>query len=159
MRCPSCSHPDTKVVDSRDLEEEISIRRRRECIKCGYRFTTFERVEMANLVVIKKDKRREPYLREKMEKGILRAAEKRPITSETINELITHIESELRGMSTNELTSKQIGAIVMKHLKKIDKVAYIRYASVYKEFEDLDSLEEELHKLLRQRKEKNPRAI
>jgi transcriptional repressor NrdR len=152
MRCPSCSFEDTKVVDSRDLEGEIAIRRRRECFKCGYRFTTFERVEMANLIVVKKDNRREPYAREKLERGILRAAEKRPITQQAITELIAKIESELRGKSTNEVTSKQIGAIVMRLLKRMDKVAYIRYASVYKEFEDIDSLEEELHKLLSRKK-------
>ncbi|OIP98264.1 transcriptional regulator NrdR [Candidatus Wirthbacteria bacterium CG2_30_54_11] len=152
MKCPSCMHEETRVVDSRYAEGEFAIRRRRECSKCGYRFTTFERVEIGNLTVVKKDGRREPYNRSKLERGIERAAEKRPIPPEAIKELIGKVETELRGMSTSEVSSRQIGNVVMKNLKKLDKVTYIRYASVYKEFEDLDSLEEELRKLLRRKK-------
>jgi len=149
MLCPSCGKPDTKVVDSRYMDGEMAIRRRRECTTCGYRFTTFERIEMANLTVVKKDNRRVPYDRDKLERGITRATEKRPVSNEQLNELIARVEAELRGTSTNEVTSRKIGQLVMRLLKKLDKVAYIRYASVYKEFEDIDSLEAELHKLLR----------
>ncbi len=152
MKCPSCGHIDTRVVDSRDIEGELAIRRRRKCAKCKYRFTTFERVEMGSLAVQKKDGRREPYSREKLERGIKRAAEKRPIPAEAINDLVAKVEAELRGMSTSEVSSRQIGQAVMKRLRSMDKVTYIRYASVYKEFEDLDSLEDELRKLLRRKK-------
>jgi transcriptional repressor NrdR len=134
------------------MESEMAVRRRRECTRCGYRFTTFERIEMANLMVIKKDGTRQPYDREKMMRGIQKAVEKRPVSSEDIHALTAKVESQLRATSTSEVTSKQIGQLIMRHLKKLDKVAYIRYASVYKEFEDIDSLEEELHKLLRGRK-------
>ncbi|HDS11557.1 MAG TPA: transcriptional repressor NrdR [Candidatus Wirthbacteria bacterium] len=155
MKCPSCGHEETRVVDSREVLDELAIKRRRECVKCNYRFSTFERVEIANLTVLKKDGSRDSYSRPKLERGIMRAAEKRPIPPATIREMIAQIEVELRGLSTSEVSSKQIGQIVMKKLKKIDKVTYIRYASVYKEFEDLDSLEEELGRLLRKkRKEK-----
>lgn len=152
MQCPSCSHDETRVIDSRDVESGLAIRRRRECTSCNYRFSTYERVEIANLMVVKKDGRREPYQRSKLERGIQRAAEKRPITPEAIQELLAKVEAELRGLSTSDVSSKQIGKIAMKRLKTLDKVTYIRYASVYKEFEDLDSLEEELRKLLRRKK-------
>lgn len=152
MQCPSCGKNDTRVVDSRYMEGEVAIRRRRECGGCGYRFSTFERVEVTNLTVIKKSGSREPYKRSKIEKGIRVAAEKRAIPDEKIIEILSRTEAELLGISTSEVQSKQIGKIVMRHLRKLDKVTYIRYASVYKEFDDIDSLEEELHKLIRRRK-------
>jgi transcriptional repressor NrdR len=155
MRCPSCNYLDTKVVDSREIEGEYAIRRRRECEKCNYRFNTYERIEVISLTVVKKDGRREQYQREKLKRGIVRAAEKRPITSEDIDGLITKVETELGGISTTEVTSRTIGEQAMKYLKRMDKVTYIRYASVYKEFEDLDSLEEELSKLLRRKRKRS----
>lgn len=152
MKCPSCNNASTRVVDSRDIENDFAVRRRRMCEACSYRFTTFERIEFSNLVVIKKNNQRQPYDRQKIRRGIERSITKLPIAPETINEVLGKIETEICGISTSEIPAKKIGQLVMKHLKKLDKVAYIRYASVYKEFEDIDTLEKELSKLLRRRK-------
>jgi transcriptional repressor NrdR len=147
MRCPYCSSEELKVVDKRNSEEK-SIWRRRECLKCGKRFTTYERIESVELIVIKKDgKGRERFDRSKLKNGILKACEKRPVTNESIEKMVDEIESELRSSDGIEIPSKRIGELVMRKLKKVDKVAYIRFASVYREFEDLDSFQEELKKL------------
>lgn len=143
MRCPYCSFDDTKVMDKRDHEE--TTRRRRQCLKCNKRFTTHERAEM-NLVVVKKDGRRERYDRHKLLSGILKACEKRPISQETMEKVVDDIEAELRAYG-REISSRDIGELVMEKLKKIDKVAYIRFASVYREFSDITEFEKELQLL------------
>lgn len=153
MKCPYCSCTDTKVLDSRDTgENEDVTRRRRECQKCKKRFTTYERIEMIDLFVIKKDKKREMFDREKVRRGILKACEKRDIPLEKINKTIDEIETELRNKDSTEIKSKDVGKTVVKHLKKLDNVAYIRFASVYREFTDIESFEEELRKLLKRHK-------
>lgn len=135
-----------KVVDKRASDEK-AIRRRRECLKCAKRFTTYERIESADLIVMKKDGRRERFDRDKVRKGIVRSFEKRPITNEQIDKMVEEIETELRAGEEIEIPSKKIGELVMRKLKKVDKVAYIRFASVYREFEDIESFQEELKKL------------
>jgi len=142
--CPYCSHPETKVLDSR--ESENSVRRRRECIKCSKRFTTYERIEF-DLTIIKKDDRREPFSREKLLKGIQKATEKRPISTEKIDSIVDEIEQDIRNLKSYEISSKKIGDMVMSKLKLLDKVSYIRFASVYKDFKDIDDLAEELKKM------------
>lgn len=150
MRCPYCSHEEIKVVDKRESDDK-SIRRRRECLKCEKRFTTYERIESADLIIVKKDGRRERFDRNKLKSGLLKACEKRPITNEMIEKAVEEIESELRNEDNVEIPSKRVGHFVMKKLKRLDKVAYIRFASVYREFEDLESFENELKKLSRKR--------
>lgn len=152
MRCPSCKNGSTRVVDSRDIENDFAVRRRRLCENCSYRFSTYERIEFTSLKVIKKDGTRESYDREKIRRGIERSVTKLPISPETVTEVLGKIESEICGISTSEIEGKKVGQIVMKHLRKLDKVAYIRFASVYKEFEDIDTLEKELNKLLRKKR-------
>ncbi len=147
MKCPYCFHEETKVIDSRESED--TTRRRRECLKCEKRFTTYEKVEGLDLFVIKKDRRREPFSVEKLKKGILTACEKRPIPTEKIDLMIHEIEKDLRKKDTNDIPAKEIGEIVMKKLKNLDKIAYIRFASVYKSFEDMDSFKDEIKKLER----------
>ncbi|MDD5254083.1 MAG: transcriptional regulator NrdR [Candidatus Nanoarchaeia archaeon] len=146
MKCPFCSSLDLKVVDSRESED--TIRRRRECLKCEKRFTTYERIE-TDLMVVKKDGKREPYDREKLKRGILKACEKRPIPLEKIDDMIDKIEQQLRKLDTSEIKSTVIGNKVINKLKTLDKVAYIRFASVYKEFADIDSFQEELKSLIK----------
>jgi len=148
MRCPYCSKEETKVMDKRETEDEKVTRRRRECLKCKKRFTTYERIEEFNLVVVKKDDKREQYDRQKLRAGLLKACDKREIPTEKIDKLIDDIEAELKSKETTEIKSKEIGNLVIKKLKKLDKVAYIRFASVYQEFADLKEFEKELHKLL-----------
>ena len=135
-----------KVVDKRESDEK-AIRRRRECLKCEKRFTTYERIESVDLIVVKKDGKRERFDRDKVRKGIVRSFEKRPMTSEQIDKMVEEIETELRTGDEIEIPSKKIGELVMRKLKKVDKVAYIRFASVYREFEDIESFREELKKL------------
>ena len=147
MKCPYCGNSDTSVIDSRETEDMRVIRRRRECPKCEKRFTTYERVELLDLFVIKKDGRREAFDRKKLLVGIERACEKRPISHDAIETMVDEIEGELRGMDKAEVPSKRIGRMVMKKLKTLDKVAYIRFASVYYSFEDLEAFERELDKL------------
>ena len=147
MICPYCFHEETKVVDSRESED--TTRRRRECLKCEKRFTTYEKVEGLDLFVIKKDGRREQFCMEKLKKGVLAACEKRPIQTEKIDVILHEIERDLRKKDTNDISAKEIGELVMKKLKALDKVAYIRFASVYKSFEDVDSFKDEIKKLER----------
>ena len=148
MKCPYCSNPDTKVIDSRPAEDGNSIRRRRACDECGKRFTTYERVEIMPLTVIKKDKTREPYDRSKMMSGILRACHKRPVSVEQIEQMVNKIENELFNLEYKEIESKQIGEVVMEHLKSLEQVAYVRFASVYREFKDVETFMNELKKML-----------
>ncbi len=143
MRCPYCQYEETKVIDSRESEDIV--RRRRECLKCEKRFTTHETIESAPLYIIKKDNSRELFDREKLKRGIIKACEKRPVEMEKIDEAVDKIESKLR--KNNELSSKEIGEEVMKQLKKLDKIAYIRFASVYREFEDVSDFKKELNNL------------
>lgn len=147
MFCAVCSHKDTKVVDSRIATDGASIRRRRECEKCGFRFSTLEEIELLDLTVIKRDGRRESYSREKLERGLRKSLEKRPFTEQQFQKLSHKIERDIQKKRRGELTSQEIGEIVMKHLKNFDKVAYIRFASVYRSFEDVKSFESELRKL------------
>lgn len=147
MNCPKCKHEDTSVLDSRLTHEGKSVRRRRECDTCGYRFTTFERIELSSFVVIKRDASREPYSREKIEKGIWRACEKRSVTQAQVDAILDDLEEHWMS-SGKEVPSKAIGESVMEKLKKLDEVAYIRFASVYKQFKDLESFKKEVLKLL-----------
>jgi len=155
MRCPFCKHHDTRVIDSRDAADN-SLRRRRTCAKCKRRFTTYERIETTNLLVVKKDGAREPFNREKLRLGMMRACEKLPISSERIEQALTRVEQKLAESGKGELSSKAIGEIVMRALRQLHKVAYIRFAAVYREFADLTDFEEEVHKLLRKTKTKAP---
>jgi len=145
MKCPYCTNPDTKVVDSRQVDSQI--RRRRECEKCEKRFTTFERVEAAELYVIKKNGARQPFNAEKVRSSIRKACEKRPISLDQIEEMVNEIEAKLRNEDSIEIPSSKIGDLVMSRLKKADKVAYIRFASVYRDFGDLEAFEETIEKL------------
>ena len=145
MKCPYCLYEDTRVVDSR--QEDDIVRRRRECDKCGKRFTTFERPEIIELWVLKKDDRKERFDRDKLRRGIARACEKRSISPETIEQMLDKIEIRLRKRKDTVVRSSDIGNLVMHNLKKIDPVAYVRFASVYKEFKDIDEFQSELNKL------------
>jgi len=151
MKCPFCGSLETQVLDSRDSENLEAIRRRRECLKCHKRFTTYERIESVNLIVIKKDGRREEFAREKLKTGIVKACEKRPISEEEIEEMVDSIEFDLKNYKTTEIPSHKIGELVMKYIKRKDKVAYIRFASVYREFTDVEDFEKELGSLLRKK--------
>ncbi|MFQ9510967.1 MAG: transcriptional regulator NrdR [Lachnospiraceae bacterium] len=153
MKCPFCSAELTKVIDSRPSDDNNSIRRRRQCEKCGRRFTTYEKLETFPLMVIKKDNTREPYDRSKIEAGILSACHKRPVSIKQINDLIDEIETTIFTMDTKEIPSSVIGEIVMDKLKDLEGVAYVRFASVYREFTDVDTFAQELKKLLKKKKE------
>jgi len=148
MKCPYCSYYDSKVVDSRPTEEGQVIRRRRECIKCSRRFTTYEKIEKIPLIVVKKDGIRESYDRNKLLNGIIKACEKRPVSVSEIENLVDDIETNLSNSLEKEVTSVVIGEMVMNTLKDIDEVAYVRFASVYRQFKDLNTFMEELKKLL-----------
>lgn len=147
MRCPVCRHRDTRVVDSRVGLDGTSIRRRRLCSSCKHRFSTIEEIELLDLTVIKTDGRREAYSGEKVRRGIQHALEKRPYTELAFKTLFHHIEHDIQKLKKREVTSKEIGEIVMRHLKKFDKVAYIRFASVYRQFEDVRTFQRELRQL------------
>lgn len=147
MKCPYCNHDETQVIDSRDTENLETTRRRRECTKCNRRFTTYERVEEADIVVVKKDGSRERYQRQKLLNGILEACEKRQIQLEKIEKIVDEVESDLRKRDTVEVDSKTIGRIAMRKLRSLDKVAFLRFASVYLEFDDIERFQEELEKL------------
>ena len=147
MKCPYCNNQETQVTDTRETESLEATRRRRECAKCGKRFTTYERVEEADIVVVKKDGKRERFQRQKLLNGILKACEKRSVPLEKIEKIVDDVESDLRKRDSVEIDSRVIGEITMRKLKSLDKIAYIRFASVYREFEDLDRFEEELEKL------------
>ncbi len=148
MHCPRCRFEDTAVVDSRTAEEGRAIRRRRECTKCGHRLTTFERQELSTLIVIKRDGTREPYRREKLERGIWVACTKRPVPEDKVDTMLTKLEEKWGG-NKKEVASSTIGNDVMKELKKLDKVAYIRFASVHREFKDAEEFKMELTKLFK----------
>ncbi len=149
MHCPVCGHTDTRVVDSRLSPDGTSIRRRRECDTCEYRFSTLEEIELLDVTVVKRDGRREAYAREKMERGLRRALEKRQHSDSEFRSLVQSIERDIQRRKVSELTSAQIGEIVMGQLKTFDKVAYIRFASVYRSFEDIKSFRDELSDLIR----------
>lgn len=148
MKCPFCGFSETKVVDKRDSNDLEVTRRRRECLKCHERFTTYERPDVSEIVVVKKDGTRQPFDRSKVLKGIVRACEKRPISVSLMEKMTDDIEAELRREPSREVSSKKVGGLVMKRLKKLDKVAYLRFASVYREFEDLDDFEKEVNRLV-----------
>ena len=148
MRCPFCGHENIRVIDSRPAEENNSIRRRRVCDECGKRFTTYEKVETIPLIVIKKDNNRETYDREKIERGLLRACHKRPISAEDITNLVDEVEKEVYELEEKEIESSVIGELIMNKLKDLDAVAYVRFASVYREFKDVNTFMDELKKVL-----------
>ena len=148
MKCPFCNQDDTRVVDSRPADDNSSIRRRRLCDACGRRFTTYEKVETIPLVVIKKDRTREQYYRRKIEDGVMRACYKRPTPIQKIREMLDEVEREIFNREEKELESKVIGEIVMEKLKELDAVAYVRFASVYREFKDVNTFMDELKKFL-----------
>ncbi len=147
MKCPYCSNPDTKVVDSRPTEDNVSIRRRRSCLKCNKRFTTYERYEEVPLIVIKKDDTREPFDRNKIFNGMLRSCEKRPVSVDNIEKATAEIEQDLNNLNQREVSSLIIGEMVMDKLRELDKVAYVRFASVYREFQDVSRFYDELENL------------
>lgn len=152
MNCPFCGHPDSKVIDSRASEEMNAIRRRRECLVCQKRITTYERIEETPLMIVKKDGQRQPFDRQKIINGLLKACEKRPVAYATLEKLVDSIERELRNQMDQEVKSTTIGELVMEGLKEIDDVAYVRFASVYRQFKDLAIFMEELQDLLGKRK-------
>lgn len=153
MRCPFCGHDEDRVIDSRPSEEGAAIRRRRECIACGNRFTTYEKVETLPLLVVKKDGARQSFDRAKLFSGIMKACEKRPVTTEQIEKLVDSIESSAQNSLKRELSSREIGEMVMNGLKQIDEVAYVRFASVYRQFRDVNSFMKELNDIMLGKKE------
>ena len=151
MRCPYCDYLESKVIDSRPIDDGSSIRRRRECLRCEKRFTTYEQIESVPLVIIKKDGKRQTYNRQKLLNGILRACEKTPVSFGQIENVVLEIESVLNSSLDREISSTQIGELVMDKLKKINDIAYVRFASVYREFRDVNSFMEELSTLIHQK--------
>ena len=149
MKCPFCEHYDTGVIESRHIENEMVVKRRRICRKCNKRFTTYERIDLIPLMVIKKDERREKFSREKITNGIIKACEKRPISIETINNIVNSIEDVITNKGIKEVESNEIGELVISKLIKYDEVAYVRFASVYRQFKDLSSFIKEIKKLKR----------
>ena len=149
MKCPFCSFEESKVIDSRPTDEGERIRRRRECLKCGKRFTTYEVIETVPVVVIKKDASRQPFDRNKLLNGFLRACEKRPVSLDVLESLVDEIESSLQNSMDREVTSISIGTLAMEKLRSLDEVAYVRFASVYREFKDINSFVEELDKMIK----------
>lgn len=152
MKCPFCGSIDDKVVDSRAMMEGVSIRRRRECISCGQRFTTYERVEEIPLMIIKRDERREPFDRNKISRSIRIACQKRPVSEEQIDEITSRVEHKLFSMQQREIPSQVIGEDVMRHLGDLDQVAYVRFASVYRQFKDLSEFYDELTRFIKEKK-------
>ena len=153
MKCPFCSHENTRVIDSRPAEDNNSIRRRRVCDECGKRFTTYEKIETSPLIIIKKDNNREAYDRAKIEAGVLRACHKRPVSAQQITTLVDEVENEIFNREEREIPSGTIGELVMNKLKDLDAVAYVRFASVYREFKDVNTFMDELKSVLN---DKNP---
>ncbi len=151
MRCPFCNFDDTKVIDSRPADEQNAIRRRRECAKCGKRFTTYERLERFPMMVIKKDETREAYDRTKAEKGIMLACHKRPVSAEQVSRLLDDLENQLFNTGEKEIPVSMISEIIMDRLKELDEVAYVRFASVNREFKDVETFGEEIMKLLKKK--------
>lgn len=148
MKCPFCSHENTRVIDSRPAEDNNSIRRRRVCDECGKRFTTYEKIETIPLIIIKKDNNREAYNRAKIEAGVLRACHKRPVSAQQITTLVDEVENEIFNREEREIPSGTIGELVMNKLKDLDAVAYVRFASVYREFKDVNTFMDELKSVL-----------
>lgn len=148
MKCPFCNYPDSKVVDSRPTDEGTSIRRRRECLQCLKRFTTYETVERLPLMLVKRDGTREPYNRHKLLSGVMKACEKRPVPRARLEQLIDSVEQKLFGTLESEISSQKIGEMVMQELKNVDEVAYVRFASVYRQFKDINTFLDELNSLL-----------
>lgn len=148
MKCPYCGYQDSKVIDSRPTEDSTAIRRRRECINCKKRFTTYEKVEQIPILVIKKDLRRETYDKDKVLKGMIKACEKRPVPIKKLEEIADEIDREIYNSYEKEITSTEIGEMVMEKLKNVDEVAYVRFASVYRQFKDINTFMDELRKLL-----------
>ena len=148
MKCPFCGHPESKVIDSRPADENASIRRRRECLACGKRFTTYETVESLPIVVIKKDGSRQSFDRQKVLRGMIRACEKRPVSLAELERIADEIEQELQNSMEREIRTADIGEKVMERLRSVDRVAYVRFASVYRQFKDIDTFMAELNKLL-----------
>ena len=148
MKCPFCGHPERKVIDSRPADENASIRRRRECLACGKRFTTYETVECLPIVVIKKDGSRQSFDRQKVLRGMIRACEKRPVSLAELEHIADEIEQELQNSMEREIRTADIGEKVMERLRSVDQVAYVRFASVYRQFKDIDTFMAELNKLL-----------
>lgn len=149
MKCPFCEYEESKVIDSRPTEEGVAIRRRRECLKCSKRFTTYEKIENIPLMVIKKDGSRQMFDREKLLNGIMRACEKRPVTTADMERIVSEIEFATQNMLEREISSWKIGEMVMERLPEIDEVAYVRFASVYRQFKDINTFVEEINKLLK----------
>ncbi len=152
MNCPVCNHKDSKVIDSRLSSDGLSIRRRRECAKCAFRFSTLEEIELLDLTVIKRDGRREAYSRDKMIRGLEKSLEKCSYTDADFKKLVHRIERDIHKKKRGEITSRDLGEIVMKRLRTFDKVAYIRFASVYRQFEDVNTFQKELEKLTKKKK-------
>ena len=149
MKCPYCNEDETKVIDSRPADDNCSIRRRRQCEKCGRRVTTYEKLETMPLMVIKKDNSRETYDRSKIESGVIRSCHKRPVSTQQIDSMIDEIENQIFNLEEREVSTTMIGEMVMERLKELDEVAYVRFASVYREFKDVNTFMEELGKLLK----------
>ena len=155
MKCPKCGYYESKVVDTRSTDDGVKVRRRRECIECGYRFTTYEKIEETQIVVIKKDGTRQGYNRDKIINGLIRACDKRSITLEQIEKIADKVEKQLYNTFQNEVSTETIGEIVMNELQNVDDVAYVRFASVYRKFKDIDTFMNELKKILDERKNNN----
>lgn len=151
MKCPFCNHENTRVIDSRPAEDNNSIRRRRVCDECDKRFTTYEKIETIPLIIIKKDNNRETYDRAKIEAGVLRACHKRPVSAAQITQLVDSVETEVFNLEEKEISSQAIGEIVMNKLKNLDAVAYVRFASVYREFKDINTFMDELKNVLQEK--------
>lgn len=148
MKCPFCNYENTRVIDSRPAEDNSSIRRRRVCDECNKRFTTYEKVETIPLIIVKKDDNREAYDRSKIETGVLRACHKRPVSTDRIDELVDEVEADIFNRGDKEISSRVIGELIMNKLKDLDAVAYVRFASVYREFKDINTFMDELKKVL-----------
>ena len=154
MKCPYCSFEESKVIDSRSADDGERIRRRRECLKCGKRFTTHEIIETVPIIVVKRDKSREVFDRNKLTAGILRACEKRPVSIQQIESMVNTIETKIQSALEREITAAQIGELAMEEIKKVDEVSYVRFASVYRQFKDINTFLEELNKLLTEKADK-----
>ncbi|MCL2163135.1 MAG: transcriptional regulator NrdR [Oscillospiraceae bacterium] len=153
MKCPYCSHQEDRVIDSRPTDDGAIIRRRRECANCLKRFTTYEKVEILPLIVVKKDNTREVFDRQKLRSGLIKACEKRPVPIDAMEKLIDELESQLSNTLEREVTSNRIGELLMERLKKLDQVAYVRFASVYREFQDVSTFMEEIRKIQTEKRE------
>lgn len=151
MKCPFCAYTESKVIDSRSADDSERIRRRRECLKCGKRFTTHEIIETVPVIVVKRDKSRESFDRNKLTNGLVRACEKRPVSINKIEEIVNNIESKVQSSLDREVTTEQIGELAMNELKTVDEVSYVRFASVYRSFKDIETFMEELNKLLKEK--------